>query len=136
MPLISPEMVFIPKALAQGGLTACGSAYLLPGANVRLPYFSTSLPLWGVSLGIGIAGSILSDAAHSFIVKDTHFSKKHKDEAALFLGAVLSGGLFVGGLYLTNHLLPGEYGLARSFAVGAAAELTAAVGVGFMNEMF
>lgn len=136
MPLVSPEMVFIPKALAQGGLTACGSAYLIPGAQVRLPYLGTSLPLWGLSLGVGIAGSILADAAHSFVVKDTHFSKKHKDEASLFLGAMLSGGLFVGGLYLANHMLPGEYGLAKAFAVGAAAELTAAVGVGFVNDMF
>lgn len=133
--LVSPEMMFIPKALVQGAATACGSATLLPGAVVSIPYFETYAPLWGVSFAIGIAGSLLADGAHSYIIQDTHFSKKHKNEAALFLGAVLSGGLFVGGLYLTNSMLPGEYGLAKAFAVGAGGELIAAVGVGLVNEM-
>ena len=135
MGILDPEMSFVPKAAIQGTITSLASSYMV-GTNARVfvEGFETGIPLWGLAFGVGVLGSLATDAAHTVLVKDTHLSKKHKHQASLLIGSALSGFLFNAGLYFTNNDLPSSFGVPTAFAVGAGSEVASAFTVGFIHD--
>ena len=118
----------IVKALLQGGLTSLASVYYVLNTSneniyIRIPMLNRTLPVWAVAGALGTISSFASDGMHKFIKKEIPINAKAQDEASLVLGALMSGGLFAGALYLTNPSALQEYGLINALAVGGGSEL-------------
>ena len=135
MPLVNPDAIWLPKAVVQGGLTALGACAIVGKRTwARLPIVDSAVPVWALSIGLGICGSLVADGTHNFVRGQVHLSRKYRDEASMVVGALMSAGLYTGGLYLCNPQLPFEYGMWNAMAVGGGAEIASAISVGALNE--
>ena len=132
--MIFDEYVWIPKALIHGGCSSAGTVFLC-GTGLRswIPMLGNgvSVPLWAIAFVSGAAAGSVSDAIHIFVKDEIHIKQKAQDEAAMFLGALVSGLLYYGTVYAVNSGLAGDIGYVKSFAVGAGAELAAS----FLSNM-
>ena len=118
----------IVKALLQGGLTSLASVYYVLNTSnenmyIRISLLNRTLPVWAVAGALGSVSSLASDGLHKFVKKEVPINSKAQDEASMVLGALLSGGLFAGALYLTNASALQEYGMINAIGVGAGSEI-------------
>lgn len=122
----------LTKAGIHGILTSGASVGIIGvGNNVNIPFLNVTVPLYIVMFGVGVASSALSDVVHQIVKDDIPLSRKGADQASLVLGAVASGYALQMALALLNPKLPGEFGFATSFAIGAGSEL----GASFIQNM-
>ena len=136
MPFVDPNMIYVPKAVLNGGVTALASASLL-GRNVRLrlPYFGTNVNASLATFVIGASASLVTDAIHSSVVPHVHLSKKHRDQAILLLNAGIAGAMLPLGMWALNSSFPRDFGIMRAALVGGGSEIVSAVSVGVLNEL-
>lgn len=109
----------------------CGVATLVCGLPLfgfgnyvwNIPYTNTSVPVELLTFSAGTANSFVADGVHKFFNKVVPLGKKTADRTSLITNAAVSGITLLALLHLGGREVPYQFGMLRSFAVGAGAEI-------------
>lgn len=129
----------IVKAVIQGILTSTVSCYwvLNKGSRklyVTLPLIKRPIPISVFMAVLGAISSVGSDLIHTYVKKEMPISAKTQEQSSMILGALLGGGVFTLGLYLTNGDAIKEYGLFNSLLVGGASDIASSFGTNMIFQ--
>ena len=132
--ILNSYATILEKAAMTGVITGATSGVTTGFRfNVPMPFTNRVMPLWLFCACAGVISSTVNDGIHYLVKQEVHISKKGKDEASLYLGAVAGAVTYWALVGVANKYLQRDIGSATLLLTGAFAEVSSSIGYNMLK---